>query len=58
MSHTCEECGHLCFCDIEDMEWEQPPDCAHLVAPARYCETWEPPDEYESDDEYASVVQA
>lgn len=30
VSHVCELCGQLCYCDIEDVEMEEAPeDCSH-----------------------------
>lgn len=31
MAHNCPECGGLCYCDLEDIDWgdESPDDCTH-----------------------------
>jgi hypothetical protein len=36
MAHTCEDCGQLCYCDIDDMEFDEAPiDCCHRCPPER-----------------------
>jgi hypothetical protein len=43
MSHTCEDCGQMCYCDIDDMEFDEAPiDCSHNCPPGLFLE-----DEYE-----------
>ena len=34
MAHTCEDCGQMCYCDIDDMEFDEAPiDCSHRCPP-------------------------
>ena len=34
MAHPCPDCGALCYCDGEDVEWDEPPaDCDHQCDP-------------------------
>jgi hypothetical protein len=30
VSHECEECGALCYCDQDDCLLPQPSDCRHV----------------------------
>jgi len=34
MSHKCPMCDEICYCDMEDVEWEYhvPDDCPHVCA--------------------------
>ena len=43
MAHTCELCGYLCYCDMDDILFEEvPDDCTH------FCEDdTEEPDDFE-----------
>lgn len=44
MAHTCEECGYLCYCDIDDLQFEEvPEDCPHICPDEREgdCEDFE-----------------
>jgi hypothetical protein len=42
MSHECQECGSLCYCDQDDCLLPQPADCRHV------CDDRD--DEYQDDD--------
>jgi len=29
MAHECPECGQACYCDMEDVWWDDYEDCEH-----------------------------
>lgn len=29
MSHECINCGMVCYCDMDDIDWLMPDDCTH-----------------------------
>lgn len=39
MSMTCESCGHMCYCDIDDMEFDEwPIECSYRRPPELFPE--------------------
>lgn len=33
MAHSCPDCDQACYCDGEDMWWDNPEDCLHDCDP-------------------------